>query len=128
MKLLLDTHALLWFISDDPQLSSNARQIVESESHVKFVSVASLWEIVIKLRLGKLVLPKSFSEIFPAQLELNGFELLQISLAHLNRQLSLEMHHRDPFDRLLLSQALSEEMALVSCDPEFKKYSVETIW
>ena len=107
MKLLLDTHALLWFIGNEPQLSAPARQNIENPQHDKFISAASLWEIAIKLGLEKLKLPRSFNEVFPQQLEVNGFELLPISCAHLNQIVGLPFHHRDP---------------------EFSKYQVKTLW
>lgn len=128
MKLLLDTHALLWFISNDSQLSVPARQSIESLEHDKFVSAASLWEIAVKLSLGKLKLPRPFQEVFPLQLEINGFELLPISCAQLNQVVALPFHHRDPFDRLLIAQALADNLTLVTRDPDFSKYSVKVLW
>ena len=97
MKLLLDTHALLWFIGNDSQLTLPARENIENPAHTKFVSVAALWEIAIKLSLGKLKLPSPFDQVFPQQLEINGFEMLPISFTHLHRLLGLPFHHRDPF-------------------------------
>ena len=128
MKLLLDTHALLWFIGNDPQLSAPARQNIESPAHDKFVSAASLWEIAIKLSLGKVKLPRPFGEVFPQQLEVNGFELLPISCAHLNQLVALSFHHRDPFDRLLIAQAMADDMTIVTRDPEFSKYAAKVLW
>jgi len=128
MKLLLDTHALLWFIGDDPQLSTTARENIENPAHEKFVSAASLWEIAVKLSLEKLKLPRAFNEVFPQQLEVNGFELLPISCAQLNQLAALPFHHRDPFDRLLIAQALAEGMTLVTRDPAFSKYSEKILW
>jgi PIN domain nuclease of toxin-antitoxin system len=128
MRLLLDTHALLWFIGNDPQLSVPARQSIEAPAHDKFVSAASLWEVALKIGLGKLKLPGTFDEIFPRQLEVNGFELLAISCAHLNQNISLPFHHRDPFDRLLIAQALTDDMTIVIRDPEFSKYSAKILW
>jgi PIN domain nuclease of toxin-antitoxin system len=128
MRLLLDTHALLWFIGNDPQLSALARQNIENSGHNKFVSAASLWEIAIKIGLGKLTLPRPFDEVFPQQLEINGFELLPISCAHLNQNLSLPFHHRDPFDRLLIAQALADDLTIVTRDPEFSKYPAKILW
>ena len=128
MKLLLDTHALLWFLGNDPQLSACGRQNIENPAHKKFVSAASLWEIAIKLSLEKLKLPKPFDEVFPHQLQVNGFELLPISYAHLNQLVLFPFHHRDPFDRLLLAQAVVDEMTIITRDPEFAKYPVKTLW
>ena len=128
MKLLLDTHALLWFIGNDPQLSAPARQNIENPAHEKFVSAASLWEIAVKLSLEKLKLPRPFGEVFPQQLEMNGFELLPISCAQLNQLVSLPFHHRDPFDRLLIAQAVTDNMTIVTRDPEFSKYPANILW
>jgi PIN domain nuclease of toxin-antitoxin system len=128
MKLLLDTHALLWFIGNDPQLSAPARQNIENPAHEKFVSAASLWEIVVKLSLEKLKLPRPFGEVFPQQLEVNGFELLPISCAQLNRLVELPFHHRDPFDRLLIAQAMVDDLTIVTRDPEFSKYPAKVLW
>ena len=97
MKLLLDTHALLWFIGNDSQLSAAARENIENPTHEIFVSAASLWAIALKLSLEKLKLPLPFGEVFPRQLEVNGFELLPISCPQLNELAALPFHHRDPF-------------------------------
>jgi PIN domain nuclease of toxin-antitoxin system len=128
MKLLLDTHALLWFIGNDPQLSATARENIENPAHDKFVSAASLWEIAVKLSLEKLKLPRPFGEVFPQQLEVNGFELLPISCAQLNHLAALPFHHRDPFDRLLIAQALADGMTIVTRDPAFSKYPAKILW
>ncbi len=128
MKLLLDTHALLWFIGNDPQLSAPARENIENPAHEKFVSAASLWEIAVKLSLEKLKLPRPFGEVFPQQLEVNGFELLPISCVQLNQLVALPFHHRDPFDRLLIAQALADGMTVVTRDLEFSKYPAKILW
>jgi PIN domain nuclease of toxin-antitoxin system len=101
---------------------------VENPAHEKFVSAASLWEIAVKLSLEKLKLPRPFNEVFPQQLEVNGFELLPITCAQLNQLAALPFHHRDPFDRLLIAQALAEGMTLVTRDPAFSKYSEKILW
>jgi len=128
MKLLLDAHALLWFISNDSQLSTAARANIENPAHEKLVSAASLWEIALKLSLGKLKLPRPFDEVFPRQLEVNGFELLPISCVQLNQLAALPFHHRDPFDRLLIAQALADDMTIVTRDTAFSQYRVKIMW
>jgi PIN domain nuclease of toxin-antitoxin system len=128
MKLLPDTHALLWFIGNHPQLSAPARENIENPAHEKFVSAASLWEITVKLSWEKLKLPRPFGEVFPPQLEVNGFERLPISCAQLNQRVALPFHHRDPFDRRLIAQALAEGMTVVTRDPEFLKYPAKILW
>lgn len=126
MVYLIDTHALLWFLKDDKQLSQKALEIIET-SDIK-VSIASLWEIAIKTSLGKLVLPAPFEVIFPQQLYINDIEILQASVKHLSQLNQLEFHHRDPFDRLLIAQAMVDDMTLVSRDTAFKDYDVKVIW
>jgi PIN domain nuclease of toxin-antitoxin system len=127
MKVLLDTHAFLWFVNDDPQLSLAAKTLMESEVDL-LLSVASLWEISIKVGIGKLDLPKLFDVFIPEQLEHNEIELLQIELKHLTPLTSLPLHHRDPFDRLLISQSLVEELTILSADKIFDRYAVNRSW
>ena len=128
MKLLLDTHALLWFMGNDSQLSAAARKNIENPAHEKFVSAASLWEIALKLSLEKLKLPLPFGEVFPRQLEVNGFELLPISCPQLNKLAALPFHHRDPFDRLLIAQSLADGMTIVTRDTAFSQYPAKIMW
>lgn len=128
MRLLLDTHALLWFLADDAQLSRRARDLIEDAANEVFVSVASLWEMSIKISLGKLQLSQSFDTFIPEQLALNNIELLGITIAHTADILLLPFHHRDPFDRLLIAQSRVEQMALVSVDSAFDAYGVNRLW
>lgn len=128
MNLLLDTHSFLWFIGGNARLSEPARSWIESEANQSFVSIASLWEIAIKASLGKLSLAQPFEELIPGQLEKNGFILLEIRVQHLSALLTLPFHHRDPFDRLLISQAQVEEMAIVSADDRFDAYITKRVW
>jgi PIN domain nuclease of toxin-antitoxin system len=127
MNVLLDTHAFLWFVNDDPQLSLAAKTLMESEVDL-LLSVASLWEISIKVGIGKLDLPKLFDVFIPEQLELNEIELLPIELKHLTPLTSLPLHHRDPFDRLLISQSLVEGLTILSADKIFDRYVVNRSW
>lgn len=128
MRLLLDTHALLWYLSSDPRLSDKAVALLEDHNTEAFVSVATLWELVIKISLGKLELAAPFEELFPSQLEENGFELLPVEIRHLQRLGELPFHHRDPFDRLLIAQAVEESLVLLSVDEAFEVYPVATVW
>lgn len=105
MRLLLDTHTFLWFLADDPQLSPAARRLIEDGTNEILLSMASLWEIAIKVSLGKLTLGGAFATFIPDQLTLNAFGLLPIELAHVTAVAALPFHHRDPFDRLLIAQA-----------------------
>lgn len=122
MKLLLDTHVFLWFIMGSSNLTPQARALIEDDKNRKFISVASLWEIAIKSSIGKLSLSAPFDQLIPQQLSLNGFELLPIEIAHLATVTTLPFHHRDPFDRLLIAQAVSEKMPVVSSDAAFDAY------
>jgi PIN domain nuclease of toxin-antitoxin system len=128
MRLLLDTHTFLWFISGDAQLSTKARDLITDPENEILLSVASLWEIVIKTGLGKLRLAGSFEDIIPQQIELNEIELLGIELGHLRELTRLPQHHRDPFDRLIIAQAIAEEALLVGKDGVFNEYPVRVLW
>ncbi|MBK9373962.1 MAG: type II toxin-antitoxin system VapC family toxin [Holophagales bacterium] len=128
MRLLLDTHALLWFLAGDEKLSGVARALVEDDGNEVLVSAGSLWEIAIKLSLGKLGMSVPFEEAFPAQLDANEIRILPILPAHLQRVVSLPFHHRDPFDRLLAAQAIAEGLPLVSRDAVFDAYGSRRLW
>jgi PIN domain nuclease of toxin-antitoxin system len=127
MKVLLDTHAFLWFIDDDPQLSLAAKTLMESEVDL-LLSVASLWEIAVKVSISKLDLPKSYDLFVPEQLQINEIEVLPIELRHLSVVAGLPLQHRDPFDRLLISQSIAEEMSIISADKIFDQYGVNRLW
>jgi PIN domain nuclease of toxin-antitoxin system len=128
MKLLLDTHAFLWFMSGDTSLSQTARSAIEDENNDVFVSPASLWEIAIKVSIKKLTLRAPFNDLIPAELAENEIELLSISVAHMALVASMPFHHRDPFDRLIAAQANVEQMTLVSVDNMFDAYGVDRLW
>ena len=124
MNLLLDTHAFLWLVEGDTKLSTNARQLIEDTSSVSFLSIASVWEMAIKVSLGKLTLRQPLAEYISYYLAINGFTLLPVTIAHTSTIVSLPFHHRDPFDRLLVAQALVEDMSLVSRDAILDNYGV----
>ena len=128
MKLLLDTHSFLWFISGSPHLSPSARALIEDATNDAFLSVASLWEMAIKISLGKLRLAQPFEILIPQQLDLNRMKLLGITIRHTARVATLAFHHRDPFDRLLVAQAEVEQMPIVSGDLTFDAYAVTRLW
>ena len=128
MNLLLDTHALIWFLENDPQLSIRARTAISDPENRCHVSDASAWESGIKLSLEKLKLPLPYERLFPGRLLELGFHSLPIRHSHLHRIVHLPFHHRDPFDRVLIAQAQVEEMTLVSCDPHFQHYDVPLLW
>lgn len=128
MKLLLDTHAFLWFIAGNPNLSDVARENIEVLENERYVSVASAWEIAIKMSLGKLKASAEFEEIIPTQLDLNAMDLLPISPRHLALVAQLPFHHKDPFDRLILAQSLVEDIPVISVDSSFDSYGIQRIW
>lgn len=128
MNLLLDTHTFLWFIAGDSNLSKTARAAIEDENNSRYLSVASLWEIAIKVSIEKLELSEPFETLIPEQLAENGIELLDISVEHTALVASMLFHHRDPFDRLIAAQANVERMALVSADEVFDAYEVTRLW
>ena len=126
MAVLLDTHAFLWWCEDSPELSKKARKAMTADDC--FVSLASFWEIAIKISLNKLRLPGIADRYLADQMSRNGFEQLEISFRQIMRCASLERHHGDPFDRLLVAQAQEESLAIVSRDPAFDAYSIQRIW
>lgn len=128
MNLLLDTHAWLWFVLGDPQLSVVARNNILDPANVKFVSPASYWEISIKISLGKYTLNLPYQQFMQRGITGNGFRCLHISYRHTERVSTLPLHHRDPFDRLLIAQALVGGMGVVSNDGQFAPYGVQVIW
>lgn len=128
MRLLLDTQALIWALEGDERLSKTAWQILEDPGNQRFVSIASGWEMAIKTGLGKLNPPIPLPKLFPAELERLGFEILPIKAKHVHHVLDLPLHHRDPFDRMLIAQALSEGLMMVGNDGAFDSYGVSRIW
>lgn len=124
MKLLLDTHALLWWLADDDRIGPQARELIADPGNDVLVSVASLWEIVVKLRVGKL--EADLKELLAA-IERDGFALLGISPMHLLTLAELPMHHRDPFDHLLIAQAMTEDATFVSEDRNTPRYAVRVV-
>jgi len=118
----------LWFIGGSVSLSPSARALVEDADNQPFLSMASLWEMAIKLSIGKLSLGQPFETLIPEQMKLNGIELLQIEMPHIVAVASLPFHHRDPFDRLLVAQAIVEQMPIVSGDPAFDSYTIQRLW
>jgi PIN domain nuclease of toxin-antitoxin system len=128
VNLLLDTHSFIWFVEDHPSLSATARALIEDASNDVFLSVASIWEMGIKVSLGKLDLSQPFDLFIPNQLLLNDITLLDINVGHALRVAGLPFHHRDPFDRLLIAQSLVENMPIVGADAVFDAYGVHRLW
>ena len=125
MNLLIDTLAFIWFLEGDKALSNKGR--IEIENNDSFVSIASLWEIAIKINLGKLKIAYPFENIQEKIVE-NNFNILPISFADTLLISNLELHHRDPFDRILIAQTLTNKMSIVSRDNSFDLYGVKRIW
>lgn len=124
MTLLLDTHTFLWFCQGDSSLSASAKALIEDPANRKLVSIASCWELAIKAGLGKLKLGEPSETYIPAALARTGFEILPIALAHATGVEGMPLHHRDPFDRLLIAQILVEKIPIVSADAVFDLYGV----
>ena len=127
MKLLLDTHTFLWCLDDSPQLSQKGNALLEADNAL-LLSIASLWEIAIKLRLGKLTVAVPIEVLMTQQLTQNDIELLPITVAPLLVVSTLPLYHRDPFDRLLIAQAMVEQMPIVSANPAFDAHPVQRLW
>lgn len=128
MRLLLDTHALLWFYLDDPHLSLAARTAILDPGNDKFVSPAAYWELAIKVSVGKYALSESVEDFLQHAILDNGFVILPIEPAHVARVAVLPFHHKDPFDRLMIAQALVEGCHVVTSDVRFDAYSVTRLW
>jgi PIN domain nuclease of toxin-antitoxin system len=125
MKNLLDTHTLIWFLNGDKDLSEKARKTIEKGGNL--LSIASIWEIAIKVSLGKLDLNASFKD-FTDQIAANNIKVLPITIADTNTILNLPFHHKDPFDRIIIAQSLNNELMLISKDGAFASYGLRTIW
>jgi len=128
MKVLLDTHAFIWWDSDPTKLSPQARSACKDRTNVVLLSVASAWEMQIKLQLGKLDLRLPLAEIIASQQQTNDIQVLPVALGHVLALQNLPAHHKDPFDRLLIAQANVEEAVLISHDPVFAHYPVKVLW
>lgn len=128
MKLLLDTHAFLWWIADDERLSSKARRAIGDGRNEVLVSAVSAWEIVVKHELGRLTLPEAPDKFVPGQLRANAFGALPATVSHALAVGRLPPFHSDPFDRLLVAQAMVESLTLVSADEDLRRYPVRVTW
>lgn len=128
MKVLLDTHTFLWYVLDDPGLSVAARSLIGDAASEVLVSPASFWEIAIKISVGKYSVTVPYETFWRHGIEENGFGILPIEIRHTAALINLPFHHKDPFDRLLVAQAMSEAIPLVSGDTPLDAYAIQRIW
>lgn len=128
MRILLDTHAMYWYIEGDPQLSSEAQAIIQDASNDALISPASYWEIAIKISIKKWRLNRPYADFIDIGLKQYDFQILPIMPLHTAALITMPFHHRDPFDRLLAAQALAEGVSLVSNDSAFDAYGVKRLW
>jgi PIN domain nuclease of toxin-antitoxin system len=127
MKAILDTHAFLWALAGDARMSRHARDVFTGSADL-FFSIASIWEILIKVQSGKLNFPQPAGPYLLRKLAENRIQTLPSSIDHLLALDRLPMHHRDPFDRMLIAQSIEEDWPIITADPEFKQYPVQVIW
>lgn len=127
MRILLDTQAFIWFVENDKKLPKNVKYNIENYNNSIIISIASLWEMTIKLTLGKLKLNFSLEEMINKTAE-NGFEIMSILPIHLIKLSSLEMIHGDPFDRIIIAQGLAENIQIVTSDDVFEYYNINRLW
>jgi PIN domain nuclease of toxin-antitoxin system len=127
MEYLLDTHTLIWYVEDVPKLSLLMRSEIDDDTNSTYICIASLWEIAIKVNLGKLKLKVGFNE-FLDNVKMRDFGILQIEDRHLRRLANLPILHRDPFDRMIISTALVEGLTIITVDEDIRKYDVSWAW
>jgi len=128
MALLLDTHAALWYLLEDPKLSSVAKTAIEKEQQQVYISPASYWEVAIKIKLGAYTLNVPFDCFWNEAINAGGLTLLPIAITHAAQLTELPLHHRDPFDRMLVAQSRVENLPVVSCDAQLDRYGIRRIW
>ena len=128
MRVLLDTHTFIWWDNDRARLSSKAYEICQDNQNTLYLSLASIWEIQIKIQLGKLSLPLALPAMVANQVQQNDLELLPVSPEHIYALDNLAMHHKDPFDRILIAQAQIESLDFLSADAKIRRYPISVIW
>ena len=127
-RALLDTHSFLWFVTDDPKLSTAAKRVITEGANEPILSTACVWEIAIKVNTGRLPIPAPLETFIPEQLSINRISLLPIELKHLFEIARMPLHHRDPFDRVIIARAIVEGLPVISADPAFDKYPIQRLW
>jgi len=128
MRLLLDTHTLIWMASQDDKLSEKAKALILDTDNELFLSVASIWEMSIKASLGKLMLQQPIEQIITEQVQTNGLQLINIETTHALAVSTLPWHHRDPFDRLIMAQSQLENLTILGCDTAMDPYDIKRLW
>lgn len=128
MKLLLDTHAFIWWASEPEKLSKKVRELCNDRTNILMLSVASVWEIQIKINLGKLQIEEPLVDLIEQQQQVNDLRIMPVELKHVLALENLADHHKDPFDRLLIAQSGIESLTLLSKDPIIRKYGVNVVW
>jgi PIN domain nuclease of toxin-antitoxin system len=128
VRLLLDTHTFLWFIGGDAAVSPYARQLIEDRTNERLLSIASLWEMAIKVSLGRLIVPLPFTALVAEQVYGNAIALFEILPSHLDVLLTLPFYHKDPFDRLIIAQGQAENIPILSRDSVFDDYAIRRLW
>jgi PIN domain nuclease of toxin-antitoxin system len=128
MRYLLDSHALLWYTLDDPRLSGTAKKLILDPANEVLISPASYWELAIKVSIGKLKLQRPYEEFIDICLNKYAFVILPVEPKHTRHLITLVFHHRDPFDRLLIAQAIEENVPIIGNDEEFDPYPIKRLW
>jgi PIN domain nuclease of toxin-antitoxin system len=128
MRFLLDTHTFIWFVMDNSSLSTAAKDLIEDERNEKLLSIVSIWEMAIKHSVGKLSFAQPFQAFIEHQMQRNSMSLLNLKILHVNILATLPLHHRDPFDRLLIAQSIVENLPIVGIDTAFDSYAVQRLW
>ena len=126
MRQLLDTHTFIWFVTGNSRINEKVRSQIEDNDNL--ISIASLWEIAIKSSIGRLDLGLSIEQLVEEQIAANGIEILNINTQHIAVVANLPLHHRDPFDRLIISQAMVEQLPIVGVDKAFDSYAIQRLW
>lgn len=128
MRLLLDTHAFIWYTTDSSRLSTTGRSLIDNGDNDILLSTASVWEMAIKHSIGRLNFSVPFMEFIKQQIAVNRIEILEISFDHIEVVASLPFHHRDPFDRLIIAQSMAEQISVLSVDAIFDAYAIARLW
>ena len=128
MRLLLDTHAFIWYTTDSSEISRKGRSLIDNGENDILLSTASVWEMAIKHSIGKLTFSMPFMEFIKQQIAFNRIDILEITFDHIEVVASLPLHHRDPFDRLIIAQSMAQQIPILSVDAIFDAYAIARVW